>query len=1325
MSAFFQGQMDYIFFACGLAFVGLGVIALILSKEVGQRLAWLWLAFFGVAHGLSEWLNLLALAWPVWVWLAYCSWAFMAASFLFLVEFGRLSLVPRRGRGPGRWVLGILALGSGLGALSGWNGLNTATYYGLGLVGSLGAGWALFAEGRQADSRGRPWLLAGSVVFWLYGLAAGVGVPRAAFFPAVTINAETFMRLTGLPIQLIQGLLAGCLALMILGYFLGLRPAENGKVHRLRAQYLYVVSAALALILVSGWFLTQFLGNLAWQQVQRDSLAHNRLAIQHLTFEVEQAEEAVKAMSGSPWISPALRSRSPETLARANQVLDRYQQGFGASVVYLLDQSGTTIASSNRSAPDSFVGQLYDSRPYFQAAMAGKIGRYLTLGPTSKKWGFYVSCPVRNLAGKIMGVAVFKMSLHRFQQDLREFDPAFLIDPQGIVFVASRPNLDYHCLWPVAARDPVSFKTRYGTDRLTPLFPHYLQEDARVKFAGRYYVVMRQNIGNLIAPGWALVNLEPLHLVTHYRLMGIAAAFFTVVLIMVFAGNNLTVKEGANRILASEARFRAIFAAAPEAVFVFDPESGQILDANPFMAQWLGYEPEELVNLKADQILEPEPPGTREPAAGEGHEIQAGIRARRGRRQDGSLVDVELTDAQILHGDRICKLVFVRDITDRQQAEAELAWEAKANASIADLSRALLASLPLDEITSLVSLHAQNLTDSPQAFCGYINPQTGALKVPSLDRQACGVEEQKIAIHKFGGLWGWVLEHGQPLLTNNPAADPRSGRTPPGHFPIHRFLSVPAIIEGQLVGQIGMANASRDYTARDQEICERLARLFALAIHRQRMDETLRESESSLKTILENVQTGVLIIDPESHVIVDANGVAVKLLGVPKEDIVGLPCHKFICTPGKGVCPVTDLEETVNEAERIIILPDQNRRWVLQTVVPVTLNGKSRLLESFVDITERRQWEEAIQTANDKLHILVSQVEGRNFAMTLANEMTDLLQSCQDLKEAYEAISYFMPRFFPDDAGALYMLSNSRNSFEAVAVWGQNTPARPVFAPEECWSVRRGRLHRVDNPHNAMVCRHLAQPIPDCYLCVPLIAQGKTLGVFHLRLKPAAEQEGATPVVDKEQLALTVAEDMALALANLRLQETLRSQAIRDPLTGLFNRRYMEETMERELNRVKRQKAPLGVVMMDLDHFKQYNDTFGHNAGDELLRALGNLIRSQIREEDIACRYGGEEFLLILPGASLEVTLERAEILRRAVKEMHRHYQGLKPMALSLGVAVYPDQGDTGLEIIRAADVALYRAKKAGRDQVKAVTDEGETRMAEFPLPSPYLIKTN
>ena len=216
------------------------------------------------------------------------------------------------------------------------------------------------------------------------------------------------------------------------------------------------------------------------------------------------------------------------------------------------------------------------------------------------------------------------------------------------------------------------------------------------------------------------------------------------------------------------------------------------------------------------------------------------------------------------------------------------------------------------------------------------------------------------------------------------------------------------------------------------------------------------------------------------------------------------------------------------------------------------------------------------------------------------------------------------------------------------------------------------------------------------------MAQGEAIGILHLE-KSSAEE--GYQIQATASLAATVTEGFALALSNLKLRETLRSQAIRDDLTGLFNRRYMEETLERELHRVTRLGMTLGLAMMDLDHFKKYNDTFGHHAGDELLRALGRLIRTQVREDDIACRYGGEEFVIIMPGASLEVTLERTEQMRQCVKKLHelRPSQFLNPITISVGVAIFPDNGTAGHALIQAADTALYQAKKGGRDRVVSV----------------------
>jgi diguanylate cyclase (GGDEF)-like protein len=181
-----------------------------------------------------------------------------------------------------------------------------------------------------------------------------------------------------------------------------------------------------------------------------------------------------------------------------------------------------------------------------------------------------------------------------------------------------------------------------------------------------------------------------------------------------------------------------------------------------------------------------------------------------------------------------------------------------------------------------------------------------------------------------------------------------------------------------------------------------------------------------------------------------------------------------------------------------------------------------------------------------------------------------------------------------------------------------------------------------------------------------------------------------------------VSEHLSLALANLKLRETLRTQSIRDPLTGLFNRRYMEESLERELRRAERRGHPVGVIMIDLDHFNHFNNTFGHQAGDALLQAFGELLRTRVRSEDIACRYGGEEFTLIMPEAPPEIVLQRAEQLREEVRELRVNLRGqaLGMVTASMGVAVFPTDAGVGSELIREADRALYLAKEAGRDRV-------------------------
>jgi diguanylate cyclase (GGDEF)-like protein len=225
------------------------------------------------------------------------------------------------------------------------------------------------------------------------------------------------------------------------------------------------------------------------------------------------------------------------------------------------------------------------------------------------------------------------------------------------------------------------------------------------------------------------------------------------------------------------------------------------------------------------------------------------------------------------------------------------------------------------------------------------------------------------------------------------------------------------------------------------------------------------------------------------------------------------------------------------------------------------------------------------------------------------------------------------------------------------------------------------------------------------------MAQNEALGIVSLQMRASQDQIEPLPRSssdDVRQLAGVLARQVASALGNLKLKESLKNQSICDPLTGLFNRRYMEESVEREFSRANRSKTSVAIIMMDLDHFKQFNDTFGHQAGDTLLRSLGDLLKRNTRGQDIACRYGGEEFAIVLSDSNLAGALQRAEILRQQVKQLSVEYAGqlLGAVSVSMGIALFPDHGTSMGDVLRSADQALYSAKREGRDRVSVWTAE-------------------
>ncbi len=357
--------------------------------------------------------------------------------------------------------------------------------------------------------------------------------------------------------------------------------------------------------------------------------------------------------------------------------------------------------------------------------------------------------------------------------------------------------------------------------------------------------------------------------------------------------------------------------------------------------------------------------------------------------------------------------------------------------------------------------------------------------------------------------------------------------------------------------------------------------------------------------------------------------------------------------------------------------------------------------ETFVSIIKRKRETHNQSETNKKINSWIARLEQNNRETSLVTELENLLLVCHNSEEAYPIIGRYAKRLFPTLAGALYVIQFVDRPAERVAYWGQKPPAEMELAVNDCWGLRRGRVHIVNDGDSGPQCLHLGNPRPNAYLCLPLIAQGEMFGLLHLRADP--EGSGDKDISESVQhLASMVAEYIALALSNLSLKNALLIQAIRDPLTNLYNRRYMEETLERELHRAIRHSMAVGLIMFDLDGFKLINDAYGHECGDLVLKSLGELLQTFFRGEDVACRYGGDEFMVILPESSLTDTIQRAEQLRSAWKNINIKHEGnILPLpTLSIGVVAYPDHGNKPEQLLQLLDSAAYSAKTGGKDRV-------------------------
>lgn len=409
----------------------------------------------------------------------------------------------------------------------------------------------------------------------------------------------------------------------------------------------------------------------------------------------------------------------------------------------------------------------------------------------------------------------------------------------------------------------------------------------------------------------------------------------------------------------------------------------------------------------------------------------------------------------------------------------------------------------------------------------------------------------------------------------------------------------------------------------------------------------------------------------------------------------------------------------------LVAFPVQHKDWRIPEIT-----GAILFLAIGLGAFAIRRWYEH-ETVAGKLSATCRELERQTGEMQLLSEMTDLLQSCLTVEEASRIVVRFGQLGFPTCSGGIYLFGRTRNQLEPSGLWGEPKSEDAGFAPNDCWAHRRGLPHVMDGLNHGPRCSHIDSRFTGWALCVPMAALGETVGILYLcGERSAADQSVGRRNHDSlrdAKLAGRFAATAATAIANLNLRETLREQSIRDPLTGLFNRRYLEELLTIEMGRAVRKHRPLGIIMIDADHFKRVNDTHGHEAGDKILRALGDFFTRNVRKEDLACRYGGEEFVLVLPEANQDAVLGRANRLRDEVRNLIVLHEGLRleSVTISAGVSAYPNHGKTGEVLIQAADAALYQAKAQGRDRVELAAST-ETQVpnekalqADEPAPEP------
>lgn len=476
----------------------------------------------------------------------------------------------------------------------------------------------------------------------------------------------------------------------------------------------------------------------------------------------------------------------------------------------------------------------------------------------------------------------------------------------------------------------------------------------------------------------------------------------------------------------------------------------------------------------------------------------------------------------------------------------------------------------------------------------------------------------------------------------------------------------------------------------------------------------LEISEGKFRALFENSFEGIFQITLNGDLLT-ANPAMADMLGFDSpENLITETTdfwRQFCHNPVQKKEIIHVLEENKVIQEYHVQLNKKNKRlfWcTLSAKVQKTDSENSGYIEGFLfDITQRKTAQEALEKSHNELEKRVADrtrelaewikdLEERNTESALLRKMSEMIQVCNTKEEIHDVAQTFFIQFFPSASGQFYIFEEDQALSDPILSWGGLNPEDNTSQLKDCRALQQGKPYLMQRANNIPVCSHLKNKSVKESLCAPMIVKDAPFGMLHL------QSESENYLESKQDFAMTIIEHLSLALTNMKLKESLRLQSIQDPLTGLYNRRFLDESLNRETYSMKRHNYSTGVIMMDIDYFKTFNDTYGHECGDTILKELGSFLKKNTRGNDIACRYGGEEFVIILIKTNISDAIKKAEILHKQICEdlIISHEGTQHSITVSAGVAICPDHGSKIDDVIKVADTALYQAKNKGRNQV-------------------------